>query len=136
MKICWLVVTGNWIQGHWLQPPVLSPLSYDNLTTITIFCILHKWYWMLQSCTRHPQYYCYAHKGTKNAIIWIRFNSKMHLISLPRYKNCNTIYWYRAWLSGYIISLYAISYRYHEQLNFQGMVKNTNTNMRWYTSYN
>ena len=30
-----LVLTKNQTQGHWFQPPGLSPLSYDNQTTIS-----------------------------------------------------------------------------------------------------
>ena len=39
-----LVATGNWTQGHWLKPPLLSPLSYDNHIIIStsqssIYCM-------------------------------------------------------------------------------------------------
>ena len=51
------MLVSHWESGHWLQPPLLSPLSYYNQTTIstfTILYILHEWYWMLQLCTRQP----------------------------------------------------------------------------------
>ena len=53
-----LVVTGNRTRGHWFQPPVLSPLSYDNQTTTStsqssIYIYIYT-AWVIQSVKNFP----------------------------------------------------------------------------------